>query len=136
MFLTNPTILKSLLFKNNSTVIAPILGSLGLYSNFWAGMSDQYYYVRTSNYESILNRKKGHIGCHTVPMVHSSVLINLRHVQSKYLTYTPDNLADYDGPFDDIITFAISASWNGITMSACNDQVYGYVMMPQDDSSR
>ncbi len=69
-------------------------------------------------------------------MVHSSVLINLRHKDSLRLTYLPDKIPDYDGPFDDIITFAISAAWNDVTMLACNDQHYGYVMIPQDEGSR
>jgi len=118
------------------TVIAPVLSSLGLYSNFWGGMSEQYYYQRTENYEKILKRKKGFLGCHSVPMVHSSVLVNLRHQGSTGLTYLPEKLVDYDGPFDDIITFAISAFWNDVTLTACNDEVYGYVMLPQDDESR
>jgi collagen beta-1,O-galactosyltransferase len=69
-------------------------------------------------------------------MVHSSVLVNLRHQGSTGLTYLPEKLVDYDGPFDDIITFAISAFWNDVTLTACNDEVYGYVMLPQDDESR
>jgi collagen beta-1,O-galactosyltransferase len=113
-----------------------MLASLGRYSNFWAGMSDEYYYERTDTYDKILHRKKGFVGCHTVPMVHSSVLVNLRRAESAHLTYMPERVSDYDGPFDDIIVFAISAAWNNVELTVCNEHDYGYVMLPQDEASR
>ena len=56
------------------------------------GMTEQYYYERTETYEKILNRKKDFVGCHSVPMVHSSVLVNLRRRESVHLTYLPDKV--------------------------------------------
>ena len=74
---------------NSRLVVAPMLPSTGLYrwysgsiifktsilfftlnyhlihfSNFWAGMTDSYYYARTEEYRQILDRKK--IGVHSV----------------------------------------------------------------------
>ncbi|KAF3420606.1 hypothetical protein E2986_03100 [Frieseomelitta varia] len=107
VFLTNPNILNELISKNE-TVVAPLLKSDGLYSNFWAGMTDDFYYLRTEKYEPILFREVK--GCFNVPMIHSAVLIDLRKHTSNNLTYDPKNLNQYNGPTDDIITFAVSAN--------------------------
>ena len=106
-FLMNPNTL-DLLISKNETIVAPLLKSDGMYSNFWAGMSDDYYYKRTDEYEPILTRKN--TGCFQVPMVHSAVLIDLRTKSSDFLTYDSKKLKSYEGPRDDIITFALSAS--------------------------
>lgn len=113
VFLTNPNTLDELILKNE-TVVAPLLKSDGLYSNFWAGMTDDYYYLRTEKYEPILLREEK--GCFKVPMIHSAVLIDLRKYFSDSLTYNPEKLSDYDGPTDDIITFAMSANKSGKLM--------------------
>ena len=82
------------------------------WSNFWAGMTESYYYARTEEYRQILDRKK--IGVHQVndggevsdddgdngddgdvndyiqvPMVHSCLLVNLKLEESDLLAYTP-----------------------------------------------
>lgn len=106
VLLTNPNVL-DLLISKNETIVAPLLKSDGMYSNFWAGMTEDYYYERTDEYEPILHRKK--IGCFSVPMVHSAILIDLRRKISDFLTYDSKNLGSYDGPRDDIITFALGA---------------------------
>lgn len=111
VFLTKSNTLRSLVFKNQ-TVVSPLLRSDGMYSNFWAGMTPEYYYIRTELYEPILFREK--IGCHNVPMIHSAVLIDLRRYESDYLTYKAEKLIAYDGPEDDIITFAVGANKSGI----------------------
>ena len=113
VFLTNPNILNELISKNE-TVVAPLLKSDGLYSNFWAGMTDDFYYLRTEKYEPILFREVK--GCFNVPMIHSAVLIDLRKHTSDNLTYDPKNLNQYNGPIDDIITFAVSANNSGKLM--------------------
>lgn len=95
------------MISKNKTVVAPLLKSDGMYSNFWAGMTSDFYYKRTDAYEPILNRQS--IGCFSVPMVHSALLINLKASESDYLTYVSDNFQNYKGPVDDIITFALSA---------------------------
>lgn len=70
-------------------------------------MTNQYYYQRTDEYRRILDREEK--GCHPVPMVHTCVLINLKLKKSDWLTYDPKKAINYDGPIDDIITFAVNA---------------------------
>ncbi|XP_075229791.1 glycosyltransferase 25 family member [Lycorma delicatula] len=133
VFMTDASSLRMLVNKG-LVVVAPMLKSDGLYSNFWCGMGDDYYYVRTEDYEPLLTRKR--VGCFAVPMIHSSVLVNLKAVPSDHLTFTPSRLPGYKGPHDDIITFAIAANFSGIRLYTCNDQIYGYVMVPleKDDA--
>lgn len=126
-FLTNPNTLDSLLSKN-LPVVAPLLKSDGLYSNFWHGMTEDFYYERTEDYKPVLNRER--IGCFDVPMIHSAVLIHLNSLASDHLTYMPEKVENYTGPSDDIITFAISARTHNIPLHVCNDQVYGFIMVP------
>jgi len=130
VFLTNPETLANLMDKEK-IVVAPMLPTTGLYSNFWAGISDTYYYQRTDDYKKILERKSK--GCFDVPMVHTSVLIDLRHEESDLLTYLPENIHDYPGPHDDIIVFALSATLKNIPLYVCNDVDYGILMVPLDD---
>ena len=127
-FLTEAGTLAHLVSMDNLTVVAPMLTSVGLYSNFWAGMTDSYYYKRTEEYKPIYERKK--VGCWPVPMVHSSLLINLNKKESQKLTFL--RLSD-DHPEDDIIAFALSANIHKIGLHICNDQHYGYIMLPLDD---
>ncbi|KZC04706.1 PREDICTED: glycosyltransferase 25 family member [Dufourea novaeangliae] len=127
VFLTNPDTLEKLISKNE-TVTAPLLKSDGMYSNFWAGMNADYYYLRTEKYHRILFREE--TGCFDVPMIHSAVLVNLRKHTSDQLTYDPRNLKWYDGPNDDIITFAVGANKSGVPLFICNDEVYGFVTVP------
>lgn len=93
-------------------MVAPMLKSDGLYSNFWCGMTEEYYYLRTDDYKPTLQRER--IGCFHVPMVHSSVLIDLRRASSNGLTFVSSKVPDYKGPHDDIITFAIAANKSGM----------------------
>lgn len=95
----------------NYPVVAPMLKSDGLYSNFWCGMTDNYYYLRTPDYAPIVEWKTK--GCFKVPMIHSSVLIDLRFQITNYLTFKHDSLLNYKGPVDDIIIFAMSANFSG-----------------------
>lgn len=130
VFLTNPNTLDELILKNQ-IVIAPLLKSDGLYSNFWAGMTNDYYYLRTKEYEPILFREKK--GCFNVPMIHSAVLIDLRKQISDFLTYNPNKLYQYNGPTDDIITFAVGANKTGVPLFICNDNTYGFIMVPLEE---
>ncbi|XP_071446637.1 glycosyltransferase 25 family member [Hetaerina americana] len=131
-FLINNQTLRNLMSKQ-LTVVAPMLKSDGMYANFWCGMTDDYYYQRTDEYKPILNRERK--GCFDVPMVHSSVLIDLRHEASLSLSFKPQNLAGYDGPNDDIIVFAQSVKASGTTLNVCNDEVYGYIMVPLEEQN-
>ncbi len=38
------------------------------------------------------------------------------------------------GPIDDIIVFALSASLRGILLHICNEEEYGMVMVPLEDT--
>ncbi|XP_043461056.1 glycosyltransferase 25 family member [Leptopilina heterotoma] len=131
VFLINPKTLDNLVAKN-LTVAAPLLKSDGMYSNFWAGMTQDYYYIRTEQYKPIL---KGEVsGCFQVPMVHSAVLIDLRKEASNYLTYSSKSIENYDGPVDDIITFALVANRSGVPMHICNDKSYGFITVPLENN--
>lgn len=88
-----------------------MLKSDGMYSNFWCGMTEEYYYLRTEDYKPTLQRER--VGCFHVPMVHSSVLIDLRRASSNGLTFVSSKVPDYMGPHDDIITFALAANKSG-----------------------
>ncbi|KAI5734308.1 hypothetical protein M8J77_004941 [Diaphorina citri] len=127
VFLANKETLSQLINKN-VTVVGPMLKSEGIYSNFWCGMSEKFYYKRTEEYEPIINRKK--LGCHQVLMVHSCVLVNLNVEKSDGFTFVPRKLQGYKGPHDDIITFALSTNFSGVHLHVCNDQPYGYVTVP------
>lgn len=111
-----------------------MLRSSGLYSNFWLGMTDEYYYLRTDDYKPVVNREK--LGCFDTKMVHTCVLVDLRKIESDRLTYVPENIDEYDGPRDDIITFAIAANKSDIPLTVCNEEMFGFVMIPleQDDT--
>jgi len=119
------------LVERNHTLVAPLLSSIGRYSNFWGGMSESYYYQRTPEYSDILDRKE--TGCFNVPMIHSAVLLNLRTPESDLISYTPENIHDYPGPHDDIIVFALSASLNNIPLHVCNQLGFGVIMLPLED---
>ncbi|KAG8225161.1 hypothetical protein J437_LFUL002861, partial [Ladona fulva] len=129
-FLINNQTLR-LLMSKEVTVVAPMLKSDGMYANFWCGMTSDYYYQRTDDYKPILNRERK--GCFEVPMVHSSVLIDIRHEISLQFSFNPENIPDYNGPTDDIIAFAISVKNAGSTLNVCNDEIYGFIMIPLEE---
>jgi len=130
VFLLEPDVLKDLVSKN-VPVVAPLLTTLGQYSNFWGDMNDDFYYARSDDYSSIRERKK--LGCHNVALVHSSQLIDLRTKQSDLIAFHPDKISQYPGPQDDLIVFALSCKLNDISMYVCNDKDYGMIMLPLDD---
>lgn len=76
-------------------------------------MTEDYYYKRTEDYSQILFREI--TGCFSVPMIHTCVLINLTLKPSDLLTYDPKKAEGYDGPTDDIITFAVNAQNIGMS---------------------
>lgn len=109
----------------------------GLYSNFWAGMTSEYYYLRTDQYKKIYNYEE--LGRFTVPMVHSVVLVNLNDKRSDTLTFNRTTLGERFAiaqndleliPVDDIIIFALSANYSQIPLQISNEQLYGYVTVP------
>ncbi|XP_050301712.1 glycosyltransferase 25 family member isoform X2 [Anthonomus grandis grandis] len=131
VILTNPNVLNYLISKN-VLVAAPLLNSAGLYSNFWSGMTEDFYYKRTEAYKPILNREN--VSCYSVPMVHSCVLVDLRMQDSDFLTYLPSNIPNYIGPNDDIIVFALSALRRNISLHICNEDFFGYISQPLEEN--
>ncbi|OCT85461.1 procollagen galactosyltransferase 2 [Xenopus laevis] len=125
-FLTNPQTL-NLMLSENKTIVAPMLESRTLYSNYWCGITPQGYYKRTPDY--VLIREWKRLGCFPVPMVHSTMLIDLRKEASKNLQFYPPH-EDYTWAFDDIIVFAFSSRQTGIQMYICNREHYGYLAVP------
>lgn len=116
-----------------------MLVSDGLYSNFWGGMTSEYYYQRTDEYKKIYSYDEQ--GLFTVPMVHSAVLINLNDERSDTLTFNRTLLGERFSiapndleliPIDDIITFALSANYSQLPLQITNEHLFGYVTVPLD----
>ncbi|XP_067309262.1 procollagen galactosyltransferase 2 [Pseudorasbora parva] len=124
--LTNTQVLNHLIAENR-TLVAPMLESRTLYSNFWCGMTLQGYYKRTPQYVPIRNWKRN--SCHPVPMIHSTMLIDLRRSASAALAFYPLHHY-YLWALDDIMAFAFSARQAGVQMFLCNKEHYGYLPLP------
>ncbi|TDH06000.1 hypothetical protein EPR50_G00128320 [Perca flavescens] len=103
--LTNRQVLSDMIAEN-LTIVAPMLESKGLYSNFWCGMTPQGYYRRTPEYIPI--RKWKRQGCFAAPMVHSTYLLDLRRRASQALAFHPPH-PHYPYHLDDIMAFAFSS---------------------------
>ena len=89
----------------------------------------QGYYKRTAEYKPILDR---HVtGVHEVPMIHSTLLLDLKDETTKKLAYDPPPPA-YDGPKDDIIIFSHSAKHHEVPLHVMNKDFYGYLMVPME----
>lgn len=138
VFLTNPATLRDLIALNE-LIVSPMLISDGLYSNFWCGMTADYYYQRTQQYKEIYNFESR--GQFHVPMVHSAVLISLNDKRSDRLTFNKTILSErflLDAkeaervPVDDIIVFALSANYSELQLTITNKELYGYVTVPLD----
>ncbi|RXG53863.1 Glycosyltransferase 25 family member [Armadillidium vulgare] len=126
-FHTNPYVLRHLI-KQNKTVIAPLLKSTKLFSNFWGGMKSNYYYERTQEYMDIVLDKKR--GVFSVPLVSGSVLINLNHPNSKNLSFQRQKLILHpNSPDVDIINFSLTAKENNIQLYVINRHEYGYMLL-------
>lgn len=65
----------------------------------------QGYYRRTAEYFPTRHRQR--LGCFPVPMVHSTMLLDLRKEGMRKLAFFPPH-DDYSWPYDDIIVFAFS----------------------------
>ncbi|XP_071659230.1 procollagen galactosyltransferase 2-like [Patagioenas fasciata] len=109
--LTNAETL-TLLIAENKTLVAPMLESRSLYSNFWCGITPQGYYKRTLDYPLIREWKR--TGWFAVPMIHSTFLIDLRKEASTKLMFYPPH-QDYTWSFDDIMVFAFSSRQAGVS---------------------
>ncbi|XP_014795684.1 PREDICTED: procollagen galactosyltransferase 1 [Calidris pugnax] len=76
----------------------------------WVLSLAQGYYRRTPAYLPL--RKRERRGCFPVPMVHSTLLLDLRKEASRALAFYPPH-PDYTWAFDDIIVFAFSCRQAG-----------------------
>ncbi|XP_042354217.1 procollagen galactosyltransferase 2 [Plectropomus leopardus] len=124
--LTNRQVLSDMIAEN-LTLVAPMLESKSLYSNFWCGVTPQGYYRRTPEYIPI--RKWKRQGCFSVPMVHSTYLLDVRRRASQALAfYPPHPQCPYH--IDDIMAFAFSSRQAGVQMYVCNRDHYGYLPVP------
>lgn len=130
--LTNPQTFTGLVIESehNAVVFAPMLYSLGTYSNFWAGITDKGYYLRTDEYIPILERQA--LGTFEVPMIHSCIFIDLRIKLTHSLRFSPDE----SGPYDDIISFALSAKNLSIPLHVNNEEIWGFLPPPIDDPAK
>lgn len=130
--LENDQVLTTLM-RYRKTVVAPMLISLGRYSNWWGDMTENLYYLRSADYMEILNRQK--VGLFQVPMVHSTFLVDLRRSESRFVSYRI-NVESYKTqpiPFDDIIVFAYNARANGVKFWLSNEQDFGKLVGPLSD---
>ncbi|KAF3858741.1 hypothetical protein F7725_011942 [Dissostichus mawsoni] len=109
--LTNSQVLSDLMAEN-LTIVAPMLESKGLYSNFWCGITPQGYYRRTPEYIPI--RRWQRKGSFAVPMVHSTFLLDLRRRASGALAFHPPP--------------PLPLRW--VQMYVCNKDHYGYLPVP------
>ena len=91
----------------------------------FAGMTNGGYYKSVPEYKEILRRSK--LGAHQVPMVHSTLLIDLHGEHAEKLKYFPMDKS-YTGPIDDIIHFGINAKALGVPMFIDNEYYYGYML--------
>ncbi|XP_059494278.1 procollagen galactosyltransferase 1 isoform X2 [Stegostoma tigrinum] len=124
--LTNDQTLKQLIAENK-TVVAPLLVSQTAYSNFWCGITPQGYYRRTAEY--FLTRQRRRLGCFAVPMVHSTVLVDLQKEASRHLAFYPPH-PEFSWAFDDIVVFAFSCRAAEVQMYVCNKERYGFINLP------
>ncbi|XP_019853920.1 PREDICTED: procollagen galactosyltransferase 1-like isoform X2 [Amphimedon queenslandica] len=125
-FLINPDVLIRLI-EAKKPIVAPLLiyDKERAFSNFWGGQKENGYYLRTEEYLPIVTRSN--LGCFKVPLVHSTLLIDLRTVSSESLAYWPPP-TEYKWNIDDIILLSYSARVNGIGMYILNTDVFGYLL--------
>ncbi|XP_047134313.1 procollagen galactosyltransferase 2 isoform X1 [Hydra vulgaris] len=128
-FLMNKETL-NILIATQQVIVSPMLRSFdadGLYSNFWGAMDERGYYKRVPEYFTLLKRET--LGVYYVPMVHSTMLIDMRSNLTDTLMFYPIPLS-YSGVIDDILVFAQSAKHSGINLAICNTEVFGFLLNP------
>lgn len=112
--------------------VAPFLtvGFEKLFSNFWGALSDTGYYQRSDNYVAILARDV--IGTFRVPIIHSSVLLDLRDSRVRRLRYWPSP-PNYDQLYpaaEDTLILLLSAAQQGVDLYVTNQRIYGHMILP------
>ena len=94
------------------------------------GMTPGGYYKSVPAYFDILHRKTTP-GIHQVPMVHSTLLIDLKGPNADKLKYFPLD-PGYTGPIDDIIHFALTARSLNIPLYIDNEHDYGFLVSREE----
>uniref|UniRef100_A0A673N2X2 Si:ch211-13f8.2 n=1 Tax=Sinocyclocheilus rhinocerous TaxID=307959 RepID=A0A673N2X2_9TELE len=121
--LTNTQVLNQLIAENR-TLVAPMLESRTLYSNFWCGMTSQVQDSSCYNEIFICIRMQ------ETGEVNNQVSWSfLRHSASAALAFYPVHHY-YLWALDDIMAFAFSARQAGLQMFICNKEHYGYLPLP------
>lgn len=85
----------------------------------------QGYYRRTAEYFPTKQRQR--LGCYPVPMVHSTILLDLRKDGTKKVSFHPPH-KDYSWPFDDIIVFAFSCRISGMAPPSGRPQHISFIL--------
>ena len=117
----------------NKSIVAPMLRLFETekaFSNYWADMTPGGYYKRHPIYLDIFERRI--VGTFDVPMVHSTLLIDLRDKRVQHLQYYPIP-EGYYGETDDVLVFAWSAKRAGLRLHVCNEHPYGFIMKYEGD---
>uniref|UniRef100_A0A336M109 CSON006145 protein n=1 Tax=Culicoides sonorensis TaxID=179676 RepID=A0A336M109_CULSO len=138
IFLTNPSTITRLI-QLKLPIVAPLMKTESLYANFWGGMRENHFYLRTDEYMTIKKYEK--TGEFKVPLVNSIILIDMKNPKTKYLTHDIHKLishdingsSKYNGPLDDMIIFAKSAQYAEIDTYISNSENYGYMMAPVEN---
>lgn len=117
------------MIRRNYTLVAPLLQSIHDYANFWHEMNSDFYFEGTDAYDEIFHLEKK--GCFDVALVHSCVLLDLKNQTVDEITFDPRDLKHERVPFDDTVTFSLSAYLAGIQPHICNDDEFGLIGYPQ-----
>uniref|UniRef100_A0A673MWC8 Si:ch211-13f8.2 n=1 Tax=Sinocyclocheilus rhinocerous TaxID=307959 RepID=A0A673MWC8_9TELE len=125
--LTNTQVLNQLIAENR-TLVAPMLESRTLYSNFWCGMTSQVQDSSCYN-EIFICIRMQETGEVNNQVSWSFVCPPLRHSASAALAFYPVHHY-YLWALDDIMAFAFSARQAGLQMFICNKEHYGYLPLP------
>ncbi|KAI6655526.1 Procollagen galactosyltransferase 1-like [Oopsacas minuta] len=131
VFLCNPHTISDLV-EARVRGIAPFMtvGFEKLFSNFWGSLSDKGYYKRSENYVDILMRDN--IGRFRVPIIHSSVLLDLRDTRTRKLRYwpPPPHFHEFYSRIEDTLIMLVCAAQQGVDLYVTNNRIYGHMIIP------
>ena len=123
-------------------VKAPLIKSSKSYANFWGGQKENGWYERSDNYEMILTQYDEETGneikgLYYVPVIHSVIMVKLRHDSSMYLQFYPE-MAGYPQNWEKdevlIMNYNFKAAL-GDHAVIDNKHIYGYIGLQAEDST-